>query len=298
VTGVTGLTGGQPITATATFTDNGPVAVRQVSLDVRGSVGYAVTATSQTQFAQVAAGQTVRATFQVVPPNPTALFSSGTVTATTSYTWLGVRPITTSTDYPLTISAPVQPPLRTFTSSTTGRFAQVGSKLGIQGDGADTYGGTNQYGVTYLAGAETDGTVATAEITAQQNTNAWAKAGIMVRNDVTNAKASPGFLILAEAPGHGYVMQWDANGDGQLDSNSAPSGEGLGTATYPTWLKLVRSGTTFTGYYSTDDVTWTLIDTVSLQTAAVSQDVGVFMTAHNAGTVGEVDFDHFAATGS
>jgi hypothetical protein len=136
--------------------------------------------------------------------------------------------------------------------------------------------------------------VATVQITAQANTNAWAKAGIMVRNDITNSGASPGFLILAEAPGHGYVIQWDANGDGHLDSNSAPNNEGLGTAVYPTWLKLVRSGTTYTGYYSTDGSTWTLIATVSVPSAAATQDVGVFATAHNTGAIGEVDFDGFA----
>jgi hypothetical protein len=234
----------------------------------------------------------------VPPPTPTALFGAGTVTATDSYQWLGVQPITSSVDYPITISAPVQSPLRTFASADTGRFAQLGSRLGIQGDGADVFGSKNEYGVTYLPGGETDGTVATVEITAQQNTNAWAKAGIMVRNVVSNANSSPGYVILAEAPGHGYVVQWDSNGDGQLDSNSAPNNTGLGTAAYPTWLKLVRSGTTFTGYYSTDDVNWMLIDTVSVPSAAATQDVGVFMTAHNSGTVGEVDFDHFTVTPS
>jgi hypothetical protein len=286
-----GATGGP--STTVTFTDNGTQPVRQVTLNLRGTTGYTVTATSPTEFAQVASGQTVQATFQVVPPTPTTLFGTGTVTAGDSYQWLGLQPITASMDYPLSVSPPVQAPYRTFTSSTTGRFAQLGTRLGIQGDGGDVYGGTNQYGITYLPGAETDGTVATVEVTAQQNTDAWAKAGIMVRDDVTNARSSPGFLILAEAPGHGYVLQWDANGDGQLDSNSAPSNQGLGTATYPTWLKLVRTGTTFTGYYSTDDTTWTLIDTVSLPSAAPTQDVGVFTTSHNAGTVGEVDFDQF-----
>lgn len=284
-----GATGGRPITATATFTDNGTVAVRNVDLTVAGST---------TTFPLVAAGQTVQATFQVTPPAPTALFGSGTVTTTDSYQWLGVRPITSTIDYPLNVGSPVQGPLRTFASADTGRFAQLGSRLGIQGDGADVFGSKNEYGVTYLPGAETDGTVATVEITAQQNTNAWAKAGIMVRNDVTNANSSPGFVILAEAPGHGYVVQWDSNGDGQLDSNSAPSNTGLGTAVYPTWLKLVRGGTTFTGYYSTDDVNWTLIDAVSVPSAAATQDVGVFMTAHNTGTAGEVDFDHFTVTPS
>jgi hypothetical protein len=159
------------------------------------------------------------------------------------------------------------------------------------------YGATNQYGAIYQQGALPDGTTTTVELTAQANTNAWAKAGIMVRNDITNANAAPGFLILAEAPGHGYVMQWDSNGDGQLDSNSAPSNEGLGTAVYPSWLKLVRSATTYTGYYSVDGTTWILIATVSLPSAAATQDVGVFATSHNSGMAGEVDFDHFTIGG-
>jgi len=100
----------------------------------------------------------------------------------------------------------------------------------------------------------------------------------------------------AGAPGHGYVVQWDANGDGRLESNSAPAGEGLGTASYPSWLKLVRSGTTFTGYYSTDGTTWITIATVSVPSAAATQDVGIFMTSHSSGTIGKVDFDQFAVT--
>jgi hypothetical protein len=139
--------------------------------------------------------------------------------------------------------------------------------------------------------------VAQVEVTAQANTNAWAKAGIMVRNDITNAAASPGFLILAVAPGHGYVVQWDANGDGQLDSNSAPPNQGTGTATYPSWLKLVRSGTSYTGYYSVDGgTTWTAVATVDVPSAAATQDAGVFATSHNSGVVGEADFDHASLT--
>jgi hypothetical protein len=72
----------------------------------------------------------------------------------------------------------------------------------------------------------------------------------------------------------------------------------LGTAVYPSWLKLVRSGTTYTGYYSSDGTTWTLIATVSLPSASAAQDVGVFATSHNSGAVGEVDFDHFTLAAS
>jgi hypothetical protein len=236
----------------------------------------------------------VQAGFQLTAPPPTSLFATGTVTSAVDYRWL-LLPQHAEAGYPLTISTPVRAPLRTFTSNGAA-FSQTGSQLGIRGDGGDVYGGTNEYGTVYSAGAAQDGTVATVEITAQQDTNEWAKAGIMVRNDITNANTSPGFLILAEAPGHGYVLQWDSDGDGQLDSNSAPSNEGLGTAAYPTWLKLIRSGTSYTGYYSTDDVNWTLIDTVSVPSAAATQDVGVFMTSHASGTTGEADFSNFAVS--
>jgi hypothetical protein len=286
------VTAGQPVTVTVSFTDNGELPAKKLTLGLQAPATWSATATSPTTFSSVESGQTVQATFQVVPTQPAQLFDTGTLTATASYTWPGKTWLTSSVTATATVSMPVQPPYQTF-ASTTASFAQLGTRLGIRGDGSDVYGGTNQYGTIYLPGAEKDGTVAVVQVLSQANTNAWAKAGIMVRNAITDANTSPGFLIIAVAPGHGYVVQWDANGDGRLESNSAPSGEGLGTAVYPSWLKLVRSGTTYTGYYSTDGATWTLIATVSVPTAAATQDVGVFMTSHSSGTIGEVDFDHF-----
>jgi hypothetical protein len=290
----TSLTGLDSSVVTESFTDNGAAPVTGVNLGLTAPAGYTVTPTSPTFFGFVASGQTVQATFALSVPPPTTLFATGSVTSIVDWHWL-FAPQHAEATYPVALSTPVQAPLRTFTANS-GTFSQLGDQLGIRGAGSDVFGSTNQYGAIYAPGAEQDGTVATVEITAQQDTNAWAKAGLMVRNDITNANASPGYLILAEAPGHGYVMQWDANGDGQLDSNSAPNNTGLGTAAYPTWLKLLRSGTNYTGYYSTDDVNWTLIDTISVPSAAASQDVGVFMTSHSSSTVGEVDFAGFHTT--
>ena len=291
VTGLGAATPGQPLTATESFTDNGTAPVQLVRLSLAAPAGWTVTPLTPTFFGDVGAGQSVQASFQVLAPPPASLFQSDPLTARARYRWHGFFPLEVSSSQVVTTSSPVQPPLRTF-ASTTASFAQAGTRLGIRADGGDVFGATNQYGSVYQPAGLHDGTVAQVEITAQANTNAWAKAGIMVRNDITDAAASPGFLILAEAPGHGYVVQWDANGDGRLDANSAPSNEGLGTAAYPSWLRLVRSGTSYTGYYSTDGTTWVTIATVSVPGAADAQDVGVFATAHNSGTIGEVDFDH------
>jgi hypothetical protein len=288
--GLTGFDAGAPagksFTATETFTDYGATPVGDISLGLKPPAGYTVAATSPTWFPIVPGGHTVKATFTVTTP-PTTLFANSTFTATEGY---GLRQSTFS--YPLTTFSQLQAPYHSY-SSTQGLCAQSGSKLGIAGQGADIWGSTNEYSTSYLPGAEHDGTVATVELTAQQNTAPWAKAGIIVRNDVTGANTSPGYVLLAATPGNAYILDSDVDGNGQLDTQSS-----AGTATtYPSWLKLVRSGTTYTGYYSTDDVNWTEVGSTTVPSAAANQDVGVAMTSHSADVTGEVDFDHFGVTG-
>ena len=121
-------------------------------------------------------------------------------------------------------------------------------------------------------------------------TNDWAKAGLMVSNDITKAGGSPGYLILAVTPEHGVALQWDDNGDGQLDTNTSTNEK---TPVVPTELKLVRDGNTYTGYYSTDGQTWKTVGSATLSTAAATQDVGVFTSSHNIDTIGVSDFSGF-----
>ena len=293
LSGLSGVSGGATHTVTETFTNNGALPVSGVKLALSTPAGVTVTATSPTRFTAVKAGATARATFAVTPAGSSQLFTVETVTATASYDWLLAVPAKDTTSGTLTVDQPVTAPYTTF-ASTTADFSEQGTRLGIRAQGADVYGDTNQYGAIYRPGAEHDGSTTVVKINAQGNTNAWAKAGIMVRNDITGTNTSPGYLILAEAPGKGYVVQYDANGDGQIESNSAPPDSGTGTATYPSWLKLVRTGTTFTGYYSTDDTNWTELAAVDIPSAAATQDVGVFATAHDAGVTSEVDFDGFS----
>ena len=293
LSGLSGAADGSSNAVTETFTNNGALPVDGVNLGLTGPAGVTVTPTSPTRFGVVKSGATAQAAFTVSIPASTSLFASETVAAAAKYNWLLLVPAQDSTSGTLTINQPVTAPYKTF-SSTTASFSEEGTQLGVRAQGSDVYGGTNQYGAIYQAGAEHDGSTTIVKINSQGDTNAWAKAGIMVRNDITDTNAGPGFLILVEAPGKGYVIQWDSNGDGQLDSNSAPNNTGIGTAVYPSWLKLVRSGTTYTGYYSTDGTTWTEVASENVPSAAATQDVGVFATAHQSGATSEVDFDNFS----
>ncbi|MEW2548763.1 NEW3 domain-containing protein [Streptomyces sp. NPDC047002] len=279
--------GGSAYTVTTTFSDYGSTPVRDVRLKLAPSAGLTAVATSPAAFREVPAGGTARATYRVTVPASDDLFTTGTVDASAAYRYLGAAPARQSAGDTVTVHKPVQAPYRSY-ASTGADFSQDGTRLGIRAQGADLYNGINEYGALYLQGAEHDGSTTTVRVDSQSDTDAWAKTGIMARNDITDADHSPGFVILVETPGHGYLLDSDSDGDGNLDTESA-----VGTSACPSWLKLVREGTTYTGYYSTDGSTWKTVGTADVPSAAATQDVGVFATSHNPGTTGEVDFDGF-----
>jgi len=72
------------------------------------------------------------------------------------------------------------------------------------------------------------------------------------------------------------VMAWNASGGTNVDQQYAVPSL---TVQGPVGLALVRRGTTYTGYYSTDGgQTWNTVDTVTVAASASlgGQDVGVF----------------------
>jgi Alpha galactosidase A/Alpha galactosidase C-terminal beta sandwich domain/NPCBM-associated, NEW3 domain of alpha-galactosidase len=276
-------------TVTAALSDNGSRPVTDAALALTGPDGATISTTSPTRAPTLKPGSTLQATYTVTLKPSDELFASSDFQGTGSYRF-GSSTTHLAAGDTVTVNHAVGAPYKTF-ASTTASFSQSGTRLGIQAQGADLYNPVDEYGTIYLPGAEHDGSTTTVKIDSQANTSVWAKAGIMVRNDITKAGASPGYLALVETPGNGYLLDWDSDGDGQLDSQDS-----AGTATSPSWLKLVRDGTTYSGYYSTDDSTWNLVGTVTVPTAATTQDVGLTATSHGAGTTGEVDFDDFTTT--
>jgi hypothetical protein len=277
-------------TVTEVLADNGATPVTSVGLKLTGPSGVTVTTSSRTKVRKVKGGSTARATFKVTIPPSTALFTSSAFHASATYRYVSGTAAQLSVGDTITVNHAVLAPYKTF-AATTSDFSQSGTQLGIRAQGADLWDSTNEYGSIYLPGAEHDGSTTTVKINSQAGTDVWAKAGIMVRNDITGADTSPGYLALVETPSNGYLLDWDSNGDGRLDSQDS-----IGTATYPSWLKLVRNGTTYSGYYSTDDTTWNLVGTVTVPTAAATQDVGLAVTSHAPETTGEVDFDGFTTS--
>jgi Pectate lyase superfamily protein len=104
------------------------------------------------------------------------------------------------------------------------------------------------------------------------------RVGLIVRDAMAGPK-SAGYLVLAASPSNGWSLQWDENGDGILDQHT----EFEGYTVWPSWLKLVRHGNTFTGFYSTDHLQWKLVGSARVPSAQPRLDVGMFA----AGMTGE-----------
>lgn len=296
----TPLTAGQSEQLTATLANNGGLAISNIQLTLQAPDGWQVSPASPINIGAVPPGQSKETSWTVTSAaanGSTPPIAAYQLTATASYVWGdNATPASVQAQQSVYIlGSPVQAPYATY-ASTQAYFGQQGSQLAIMSDGADVFGSTNEYGAIYLKGAATQTSSVVVKVESQQITDAWAKAGIMVRNDITQANSSPGYVILAATPGHGYILQWDSNGDGQLDSNSAPPNQGLGMSSYPSWLMLTRSGTIFTGYYSTDGKTWYPVGSANVPSASATQDVGMFATSHSAGTLGLVNFSDFAIT--
>ena len=157
------------------------------------------------------------------------------------------------------------------------------------GGGGDIWGTADAF---HLA-AQTltgDGTVS-AHVTAQQNTNVWAKAGVMLR--ATTDPGSPYYAAFV-TPGQGIAVQWRGTQGGSSSQVSVPG-------TVPVYLEIGRytsgSTTTYSAYTSPDGVTWTLVPG-SAQVLTLPQPLlaGLAVTSHNQGTGSAVTLDTVAVT--
>ena len=139
----------------------------------------------------------------------------------------------------------------------------------ITGSGADIWGSADAFHYVYqpLSG---DGSIQ-ARVGSVQNVNAWAKAGVMIRESLV-ANARHANMLVSAAKGE--ALQWRPTTGG-----SSIGASGSLTAP-PRWVRLDRAGNTFTGYESADGATWTQ---VSQQTIAMAADVfvGIAVTSHS-----------------
>jgi regulation of enolase protein 1 (concanavalin A-like superfamily) len=129
-------------------------------------------------------------------------------------------------------------------------------------------------------------------VTSTSSFTGWAKAGLMLRNDLSPGSAH----VLACINGlnqHAKISRSTAGGTSAVARPSGPDNwESL-----PTWLKLTRSGNTVSTYFSNDGVTWRWLstDTVAMGSTAY---IGLAVTSHLDRSLATVRFDNLSLSAS
>jgi len=155
----------------------------------------------------------------------------------------------------------------------------------VKGAGADIWGTSDNFHYVYVPFTG-DGQII-ARVAGVQNTNAWAKAGLMFRESLA-AGARNAFV--AVTPGNGITFQ-RRTATSSSSANTAKSGLAA-----PYWLKLVRSGNVFQAFYSATGTTWTQLGSNTTIAMASSIEVGLAVTSHNATALNTSTFDHVSIT--
>ncbi|UCG56076.1 MAG: discoidin domain-containing protein [Phycisphaerales bacterium] len=160
----------------------------------------------------------------------------------------------------------------------------------IAASGVDIAGTTDEFRFVYkqLSG---DGTIE-ARVLSVENTDPWAKAGVMIRETLDPTSQFAGVYITPER-GCRFQLR-DASG-----YNSDTSVTTLAGIQAPHWVKLERIGNTFNAYDSNDPATegWHLL-VWSPQTVTMSSNVyiGLALTSHNADQICEAEFSGVATS--
>jgi outer membrane protein assembly factor BamB/regulation of enolase protein 1 (concanavalin A-like superfamily) len=159
-------------------------------------------------------------------------------------------------------------------------YAANGSVFTVNGSGSDIWGSVDE--LQYVSQPLTGNGTITARVTSQDITDPWAKSGIIIKQSTT---AGSPYVLLAVTPGNGVHLQYGFNSDVYGGTFAFPNA----------WLRLQRSGNTFTAYTSPDGSTWTEVSSATV-TMTTSATIGLFVCSHNNNELNTSTFDNVSVT--
>jgi regulation of enolase protein 1 (concanavalin A-like superfamily) len=150
-----------------------------------------------------------------------------------------------------------------------GDVAYTSGTFTVSASGTDIWDASDSFHYVYQS-LKGNGEIV-ARVVSVQNTDPWAKAGVMIRETLT---AGSKHSMVVVTPDNKTEFQRRTETDDTSDHTPGP------TVVAPCWVKLTRNGSAFCGYVSTNGSTWTLIDAVAISMAE-NVYIGIAVTAHN-----------------
>jgi regulation of enolase protein 1 (concanavalin A-like superfamily) len=122
----------------------------------------------------------------------------------------------------------------------------------LSSSSTDIWGNSDQ--LNYLYQSVSDNAEIVVKLQSTSRMNGWAKAGVMIRETLKHDAKHVDMML---TPENGATFQYRAEPTGATVDQTA-------AASAPSWLKLTRSGKTFTGAISTNGNTWKTVGTVQI----------------------------------
>jgi len=170
----------------------------------------------------------------------------------------------------------------TFSETAPGEYT-------IEGGGGDIWGNSDQFHFAFQPVSGDCEMIA--RVSNPENTNTWAKAGLMIREGLDGGSKNA-FTARTPTSGQNRITFQRRTSDGGGSASQHTNGF---TDEYY-WLRILRVGNTFSGYWAPDvggvPGTWT--QRGSNQTFSMASDafIGMAVTAHNNGTLCTAVFDN------
>lgn len=142
----------------------------------------------------------------------------------------------------------------------------------VKGSGANIWNGADTF--FYVYQPATNNYTISAKVLSVQDTGAHAKGGVMIRATPTTNSA---MAMVDITPSAGVEFVWRTTTGGSAASTVVTG------ITAPNWVQLTRSGSTFTGYYSTNGTAWIAMATNTI-TMATNAYIGLPVCAYNNAT--------------
>ena len=161
----------------------------------------------------------------------------------------------------------------------------------MSGIGSDIWDAADQFRFAYK-NLNGNGSI-TVRVDSLVRSNEWAKAGVMIR-ETLEAGSKHAFVAVTPEPSHGVSFQR------RPIAGTTSYNTDVANIEMPHWVRLTRTGNTFTAQQSADGVTWVDI-TVSPAleiTMAGNVYIGLAVTSHDTAVSTAAEFSNLSTTGN
>ena len=182
--------------------------------------------------------------------------------------------------------------------SRVGSASYANGEFTVNGSGKDITGSDDQFHFVYRT-LNGDGTIVT-RVTYFTNTHEYARAGVMIRESLTNSSKYAGIFYTqgstSTTDNHIFIDQRRTTAGSSTANTRIHIASRPLVSENPVWLKIERINDTFNTYYSLDGVTWILgkATNIPMDTTVF---IGLAVTSRDNSRTNTSKFDHVMTTG-